>query len=338
METYNLIEKLVSVPAVGGDEERIITVLKEILSPYGEVEVDAVNNVICTFGSGYHILLDAHIDEIGLIVTSIADDGFLKVAACGGVDKRMLLGSEVTVWGKETLCGVISTLPPHLQKASDEKKVTEVSEISVDVGLDKETAEKLIPLGSKITFKRQFTKLLNNQISSNCLDDRAGVASLILALDELKKLPIKVTVLLSTQEELGTRGAKSGPYGRIVDEAIAVDVSFGYTPGCDKEECGEIGKGAMIGISPTLDKNISKELVEAAKESNIQYQLEVMNGRTGTNADVISISENGIKCGLLSIPLKYMHSPVEVVDLSDVESVSNLIVAYAKRKAGAENA
>ena len=338
METYNLVEKLVSVPAVGGDEERIIAVLKEILSPYGEVEVDAVNNVICTFGSGYHILLDAHIDEIGLTVTSIAEDGFLKVAACGGIDKRMLLGSEVTVWGNETLSGVISTLPPHLQKASDEKIVPDVSEISVDVGLDKENAEKLIPLGSKITFKRQFTKLLNNQISSNCLDDRAGVVSLLLALDELKKLPIKVTVLLSTQEELGTRGAKSGPYGRNVDEAIAVDVSFGYTPGCDKEECGKIRKGAMIGISPTLDKNISNELIETATESNIKYQLEVMNGRTGTNADVISISESGIKCGLISIPLKYMHSPVEVVDLSDIESVSNLIVAYVKRKAGAENA
>ena len=338
MKTYDLVEKLVSAPAVGGEEDKIISVLKEMISSYGKVETDAVNNVICTFGNGYHILLDAHIDEIGLIVTSIADGGFLKVAACGGIDKRMLLGSEVTVWGNETLSGVISTLPPHLQKASDEKKVPELSDVSIDVGLDKETAEKLIPLGSKITFKRQFTKLLNNQISSNCLDDRAGVASLILALDELKQLPIKVTVLLSTQEELGTRGAKTGPYGRDVDEAIVVDVSFGYTPGCDKEESGEIGKGAMIGISPTLDKNISNELVQAAKENDIKYQLEVMNGRTGTNADVISISESGIKCGLISIPLKYMHSPVEVVDLSDIESVSNLIVAYAKRKAGAQNA
>lgn len=338
MNTYNLVEKLVSVPAVGGDEEKIITTLEEILAPYGKVETDSVNNVICTFGSGYHILLDAHIDEIGLTVTSVADDGFLKVAACGGIDRRMLLGSEVTVWGNEELSGVISTLPPHLQKASDEKKVPEISEISVDVGLDKETAEKLIPLGSKVTFKRQFTKLLNNQISSNCLDDRAGVASLVLALDELKKLPVKITVLLSTQEELGTRGAKTGPYGRNVDEAIAVDVSFGYTPGCDKEECGEIGKGAMIGISPILDKAISQDLIKSAKENDVKYQLEVMSGRTGTNADVISLSESGIKCGLISIPLKYMHSPVEVIDLSDIKSVSDLIVAYAKRRAGVENA
>ena len=122
MKTFDLIKKLVSVPAVGGEEEKIISMLKDILSPYGKVETDAVNNVICTFGEGYHILLDAHIDEIGLTVTSVSDDGFLKVAACGGVDKRMLLGSEVTVWGNEVLNGIISTLPPHLQKASDEKK------------------------------------------------------------------------------------------------------------------------------------------------------------------------------------------------------------------------
>lgn len=338
MNTCELIKKLVSVPAVGGEEDRIISVLKEILSPYGKVETDAVNNVICTFGSGYHILLDAHIDEIGLTVTSVSNDGFLKVNACGGVDKRMLLGSEVTVWGNEKLSGVISTLPPHLQKSSDKGNVPEISDIAVDIGFDKEKAEKLVPLGSKITFKRHFTPLLNNQISSNCLDDRAGVASLILALDELKKLPIKVTLLLSTQEEIGTVGAKSAPFGREVDEAIAVDVSFGYSPNCSKDECGEIGKGAMIGFSPTLSKKISDELIKTAKENDIPFQHEIMNGRTGTNADVISVSESGIKCGLISIPLKYMHSPVEVVDLSDVESVSRLIVAYAKRKAGAINA
>lgn len=338
METVKLIEKLVSVPCVGGNEEKLAEMLKEILAPYGEVRVDSMNNVLCTFGKGHHILLDAHIDEIGFVVTSITDDGFLKISPCGGVDRRMLLGAEVTVWGNEEIFGVISTLPPHLQKDGDEEKVPEISELSVDIGLSKEKAEKLVPLGSKVTFKRHFTPLMGNQISSNCLDDRAGVASIILALDELKKLPIKVTALLSTQEELGTRGAKIGPYGLNVDEAIAVDVSFGYTPGCEKEHCGEMGKGAMIGFSPTLDKSISNGLVAAAKENGIEYQLEVMSGRTGTNADVITISESGIKCGLLSIPLKYMHTPVEVVDTTDVESVAKLIVAYAKRKAGAENA
>ena len=338
MKTKELLKHLSFSPAVGGNEEALIDDLKKILSHYGDVRVDSMNNVLCSFGEGYHILLDAHIDEIGFIVTEVTEDGFLKISPCGGIDRRMLLGAEVM---GDKVYGIISTLPPHLQKDGEAEKVPEISELSVDIGgitsiLSKEQVDSLV--GERLTFRRQFTQLLGNQISSNCLDDRAGVASIILALEELKKLPIKVTVLFSTQEELGTRGAKIGPYGLDVDEAIAVDVSFGYTPGCSKEECGEVGKGAMIGISPTLDKCISNELIAAAKENAIKYQLEVMSGRTGTNADVISISESGIKCGLISIPLKYMHTPVEVIDTTDVESVTELIVAYAKRKAGADNA
>lgn len=338
MDTKELLKKLTSVASVGGDEEKIITLLTKLLKPYGEVSKDSMNNVYCTFGEGYHILLDAHIDEIGFVVTSISEEGFLKLGACGGIDNRMLLGSEVSVWGKKELRGVISTLPPHLQKGEDEKKVPEIDEISVDIGMSKESAEHIVSLGDRVTFKRHFTELIGNNISANCLDDRAGIASIILSLDELKKLPVKITVLFSTQEEVGTRGAKIGPYGRNVDEAIAVDVSFGYTPNCKKEECGELGKGSMIGFSPILNKENSRKLVSVAENYKIPYQIEVMNGRTGTNADVISISESGIKCSLISIPLKNMHSPVEVIDIKDVENVSSLIVAYIKEKAGAVNA
>lgn len=338
MNTVDLIKDLVAVPAVSGNEENLILYLKKALEPYGEVTVDSMNNVSCTFGEGYHLLLDAHLDEIGLIVTSITDDGFLKVGAVGGIDRRMLLGYEVTVWGKKKLNGIISTLPPHLQGAEDEKKIPEINEISIDLGMNKENAEKLVSLGDKVTFKRQFTQLLNHQISSNCLDDRAGVASILLALDELKKLPLKITVLFSTQEEVGTRGAKIGAFSKAADECIAVDVSFGYSPSCSKEECGMVSEGVMIGYSPTLDKDMFNTLKRLAEGQNIPYQLEIMNGRTGTNADVISACGSGIMCGLLSIPLKYMHSPVEVVDVQDIESVSKLIVAYARKKAGVLNA
>lgn len=338
MKTVDLIKDLVSLPAVSGDENSITNYLKNVLSPYGDVRVDALNNVICTFGEGYHILLDAHIDEIGMVVTSITDDGFLKVGAVGGIDKRMLLGYEVDVWGREKITGVISTLPPHLQSTDDEHKVPDINEISIDIGMSREDSEKIVALGDRVTFKRQFTPLLNNQISSNCLDDRTGVASILLILDELKKLPVKVTVLFSTQEEVGTRGAKTGAFEVNADECIAVDVSFGYSPNCSKEECGIVSDGAMIGYSPTLDRNISNMLKNTAEKNNIPYQCEIMNGRTGTNADVISLTESGIKCALISIPLKYMHSPVEVVDINDVESVSKLIAAYVKEKAGVQGA
>lgn len=338
MNTKELLKKLTAVPCVCGSEEKMISLLTEILIPYGEVSVDSMNNVCCTFGEGYHILLDAHIDEIGLVVTAITDDGFLKVGASGGIDKRMLLGYEVSVWGSRELRGVISTLPPHLQKSSDEKNVPELDEIAIDIGMNKAEAESSVSLGDKVTFKRHFTELLNGNISANCLDDRAGAALIILALDELKKLPVKITAMFSTQEEIGTRGAKIGPYGKDVDEAIAIDVSFGYTPNCNKEECGELEKGPMIGVSPILSKQVTDDLISVCKNENIDYQLEIMSGRTGTNADVISISQSGVRCGLISIPLKNMHSPVEVINVKDIEASLKLITAFAKRKAGIDNA
>ena len=332
MKTIELLKKITSAVGVSGAEGNIVDVLKEILEPYGEVSVDCLNNMFCHIGEeGKHILLDAHLDEIGFIVKAISDDGFIKVANIGGVDRRMLLASEVSVWGDMEYRGVISTLPPHLQKADDERKAPELDEIAIDIGLTKEEAEKGISVGDRVTFRRNFTKLLGNQVSSGVLDDRSGVASIILALDELKKMNANVTVMFSSQEEVGTRGAKIGPYGRAVDEAVVIDVSFGYTPMCKKSECGEIGKGPMIGFSPILSRDMSKNLVKVAEDNSIPYQIEVMGGgHTGTNADVISISECGIKTALISIPEKYMHSPVEIVDIIDVENVSKLIVAYVR--------
>lgn len=333
-----LLKKLTSAVAVSGAEENITELLREMLLPYGEVSVDSMNNVFCTFGEGYHFLLDAHLDEIGLIVTDITDDGFIKVGKCGGIDLRMLPASEVSVWGKREISGVISTKPPHLQTADEEKKAPKLSEIAIDTGYTKEELENLISLGDRITFRRNFTPLLGSFISSSCLDDRSGVAAILMSLDRLKTLPCKVTVMFSSQEEVGTRGAKIGAYLKNIDEAISVDVSFAYTPGCDKADCGEISKGAMIGFSPVLDKTISGKLVQVAEKNNISYQCEIMSGKTGTNADVISITESGIKTALISIPEKYMHQRVEVVDMNDIRSTSDLICAYMTERAGEINA
>lgn len=337
MNTLDLLKKLTSVYAVSGREEQMKNALFELLKDIGEVSADDMGNVYCTFGEGYHFLLDAHIDEIGFIVKAVSDDGFVKVSNVGGVDRRMLLGSEVTVHGKEDLRGVISTLPPHLQK--DDDKAFEIDDISIDIGMSKADAEKIVSLGDRVTFKRNFNRLLGTRISSSVLDDRCGVAAIILALQELKGVDAKITAMFSVQEEVGIRGAKIGPYARNVDEAIAIDVSFAYTPSCKKSECGEIGKGPMIGVSPILDKEMSNKLISVAKNNSIPYQTEVMGGgRTGTDADVISVVESGIKTALISIPEKYMHSPIEVIDIDDVENTARLISAYVKERAGEINA
>lgn len=333
-----LLKILTQIPAVSGSEENIVDLLKTMLSDYGEVSVDAMNNVFCTFGEGYHFLLDAHLDEIGLIVKDITDCGFIKFDSCGGIDARPLSALEVSIWGKERIDGIISTLPPHLQTSDDQNKVSKLSDMAIDTGYSKTKLEELVCRGDRITFNRNFTPLLNGMISASCLDDRAGVASILLALDELKELNCKITVMFSSQEEVGTRGAKAGIYSKNVDEAIVVDVSFALSPGCDKTDCGEILNGPMIGFSPTLNKNMSKQLINAAQKHNIPYQCEIMSGRTGTNADVIAVSECGIKTALISIPEKYMHQRVEVVDTADVENVSKLICAYIKERISDLNA
>ena len=338
MNTTELLKKLTSAVGVSGMENNVSALLADMLKQYGEVTVDDMNNVVCTFGKGKHFLLDAHLDEIGFIVKSITDDGFIKVDKCGGIDERMLLASEVSVWGKKEVRGVISNLPPHLQK-SGEKKPPKIDEIAIDVGMTKAEAEKVISLGDRVTFKRNFNELVGTQVCSNVLDDRSGVASILLAVEKLKNVDAKITVCFSSQEEVGTRGAKTVVYGKDVDEAIVVDVSFGYTPKCKKSDCGEIGKGVMIGVAPILDNTMSNKMQEIAKTKNIPYQIEVMGGgHTGTNADVITINQCGIKTSLLSIPEKYMHSPIEIVDTKDVEATTDLICEYIKESVGDVNA
>ena len=344
METLELLKRLTSAYGVSGSEEGVTAVIKELLEPLGEVNIDHLNNVTCSFGEGYHFMLDAHIDEIGLIVKNITDGGFLKVSNLGGVDRRMLLGYEVdihgTANGKQTdLRGVISTLPPHLQNDGDSKKAPELKDISIDTGFTKAEVERYIQPGDRATFRRNFTTLLGTRLSSSVLDDRCGVAAIILAAYKLKDVNAKITVLCSSQEEVGGRGASIAPYGRDVDEAIAVDVTFADSPLCSHKDLGELGKGAMVGFSPVLDKTMSNKLIEVAKKNNIPYQTEVMGGRsTGTNADEISLVQSGIRTGLLSIPERYMHSPAETIDIKDVEYTAELIAAYVRERAGEINA
>lgn len=332
MDTLKLLKTLTESAALSGCEDDIHSTLSGILEQYGDVRTDSMKNLFCTFGSGKHFLLDAHMDEIGLVVTSVTDEGFLKFASSGGVDRRFLPASEVTVLGKENLRGVICAVPPHLRTDKD-KKVNDISELAADIGYGREDVLKLVSPGDRIIFTHRFDALCGSMITSNCLDDRCGVAAFILTLERLKKLPVKITVMISSQEEVGTRGAKAGAFSVDADEAICVDVSFGYSPQCSKDECGLLSKGPMIGFSPVLDRDISNLLVKCAESNNIEYQKEIMNGRTGTNADVITVSKSGIKCGLISIPLRYMHTPSEVIDIKDVEATADLITAYISERA-----
>ncbi len=287
------------------------------LSVLGEIKGD----------SDYTLLLDAHIDEVGFIVTHISSDGFLTVAKCGGIDLRHLPSKAVTIHGKETITGVFSSIPPHLSKGDELPE--SITDYKIDTGLGA-AAKDIVNVGDFVTYKAFATELTGTAVTGKSFDDRAGVAVLLELARRLsgKQLPITVKFLLSDAEELGLRGAGVAAYDIYPDEAIAIDVSFGNGPDISAFECGKLGDGAMIGISPVLNRSISNKLINIAKCNEIKYQTEVMGGKTSTNADVISITKGGVKTGLVSIPLRNMHTDCEVLDLTDIESVCDILEQY----------
>lgn len=338
MELLEVIRNLCSAPGVSGCEGNAASVAEDYLRAYApDARTDSFHNVIGVVNKPKEgqktILLDAHIDEIGLVVTHIDELGFLKVTGCGGVDRRLILGQSVTIFGKVPIKGIVSTIPPHLSSADDSKKVPEIDAVTIDIGMNKEEAQQVISLGDRALFHSQFSSLMGNRVSSRALDDRAGVAAILRALDLLKgkELPCGLTVLFSSQEETGEKGAEMASYRIAPDIAVAVDVSFAATPDATEHKCGKMGNGVMIGIAPSLTKGISQRFAALAEQEQIPYQLEVMGGNSGTNADVIGVQQGGVQTGLLSIPLKYMHTPVEVVDLNDIESVAQLLACYLEK-------
>ena len=333
MEITEILKRLSDADGVSGDEYAACRVAKELLSQYTDTaEIDNFGCVTAFMGERDSkkptVMLEAHIDEIGFIVSFVDEKGFVKVGSCGGTDRRLYAAQTVTIHGKEKIRGVISTLPPHV--SSDDKKTMKTDEIAIDTGYSKKALLEKISLGDRITINSPFTPLLGTRVSGKAVDDRAGVAAIIYAVSLLKgkALPVNVEILFASQEEVGSRGAKIGAYNSGADYAIATDVSYAYTPDAKKEKCGEMGKGAMIGIAPSLDKKLTKELMKTAEDKKIPYQTEVMGGRTGTDADDISATKGGIKTALLSIPIKYMHTPVETVDTEDIKAVGEIMAEF----------
>ncbi len=333
MDIKQTLRILTEQTGVSGDELNASRAALELLKKYApNAEIDAFGNVTgvicCNKPNAKKLMLDAHIDQIGMIVTYIDDGGFIKVGACGGLDMRTMLAQSVTVHGSEPVQGVVCTLPPHV--SSDHSKVPEIGEISIDVGMSKEQAQRIISLGDRITVNSRFREL-SGLVSAPSIDDRAGVCVILHALELLqqRKLRYDIAVCFSAQEETGERGVKQAAFRLAPDEAIVVDVSFGRTPDSAAHETAEMGSGAMIGASAVLDRGMTDNLQKLAADNKIPYTIEVMPSSTGTNADAISVSRSGVKCCTVSIPIRYMHTPIEAVNIADIEAAARLICEYA---------
>ena len=331
MDIKQLIFDLCSAGGVSGSEEAALAAAEEYLENIAEISTDSNGNLYAVLGdmnADKTILLDAHIDRIGLIVTDINDKGFVKVDKCGGIDPMVL--QDAVLVSEKGYKGTVCCLPPHLTNGSEDK-VTPIGKTWVDFGMPHDSLKEKINLGEKLTFCYEPKMLLGDKMTSPALDNRSGAAALINAAYMLKEreCPYKVVILLSSQEETFGTGAKTGAYKLEADEAICVDVSFANQPDISGRYSSiELKKGAMIGISPTLDKAMTNKLISIAKDKNIPYQLEPLSGSTGTNADHISVSKSGVRTALISVPQRYMHTQAEVVSISDVESVSDLICEY----------
>ena len=336
MELKKLIVDLSSLMSIGGFErferEKLLSLVG---NEFDECYLDNVGNQIfvkkCGKENAPKIMLDAHMDEIGMYVTEILDGGFLRVINIGGIDTHILQASDVIIYGKEErLFGVIASTPPHLA-SGDGKKLPQIDELLIDTCLTKEELESKIRIGTPVGFAPKYTGMLNNKIMGKSFDDKACAASAIYATATTprEELAGDVYVMLSCCEEV-TNMVAPGAYSINPDYAMSIDVNLGRVPGTKKEDTVEIGKGPSITISAVTDRKLTNMLIDAAKDKEIPYQISVSPTNTGTNATSIQLAREGIPTVDVGLPLASMHTYNEIISLDDAKTLCDLASAFIK--------
>lgn len=328
-----LLTKLTDMRGISGYEYRINEKIKELFLPYAdEVKITNLGSVVA-FKKGrtskMKIMLEAHCDEIGLMISKISDDGFLSFVNVGGVDSRILPAAEVTIHGKKDIKGVVGAKPPHILTDNERKNGIKITDMSIDTGLDYQEVTKLISVGDSVSLSQSVGRLKNDNFSAKTLDDRAGVAAIIEVFKRIGQIDADLYALISVQEEVGLRGAKTGAFEINPDVAIAIDVCHAVTFDNSKNAF-EAGEGAVITIGPNIHQRLADKLFEIARKYDIKTKTDVDSGHTGTDAWEIQVTRCGIPTGLISIPLKYMHTSVEAVNLKDLDATVSLLERLLK--------
>jgi putative aminopeptidase FrvX len=333
------LEKFSNACGVTGREEEVSDLLKTTLKPHvDEIKVDKLGNVIGVKKGAKKdapkIMLAAHMDEIGLIIKNINKDGFLQFSKLGGIDDRILIAQRVIVHtekGKRP--GIIGSKPPHIMKEEERKKIIEVDKLFIDVGASsKEDAQKIgLEVGEVISFDTRFARITDDLVAGKAFDDRVGCCMLVEVMKELEETDCTVYAVGTVQEEVGLRGATVSAFHICPDLALAFDVTVaGDIPGVKEIEApSKIKKGPVIGVMDAgliTHPKVLKLLVNASKKAKVDYQLET--GLAGsTDAARIALTREGVPCGVLSIPTRYIHSPSSILSLSDVRKAVKLAVA-----------
>ncbi len=336
MDVKSVLQQLSEASGVAGYEEEVRTrVIEQMSDRVDEVRTDALGNIIglrrgtTAQGRGPSVMLAAHMDEIGLIVTRV-EKGFIRFATVGGFDDRVLLGQEVVVHGRRPLRGIIGSRPPHVLPPDERKKVVAREDLLIDVGLPAEEVEKLVRTGDLITMYRPFVELRNGLVAGKAFDDRACVVAVLACLDALQGMrhAWDVYAVATVQEEVGLKGATTSTFAITPTVGIALDVTFGAQPGVSDAETMEVGKGPAIALGPNIHPAVFERLEETAKEQEIPYQVDPIPAATGTDAWAMQVTRAGVPTGLISIPLRSMHTSVETLSLKDIQRAGRLLAHF----------
>lgn len=327
-----LIKQLSAIHAPTGFEAPVRDALRAAWAGLvDEFQLDGLGSLIgIKRGSGAEprrrIMICAHMDEIGLIVAEVRD-GFIRTASLGGIDYRPLLAQAVIVHGRRDLPGVFGAAPPHMARVR--KKYPDAADLWIDVGLPAADAAELVRVGDPITFDSPPVDLKGDRIAGKSMDNRVSLAALTLCLHELQRRNHlwDVYAVASAQEEIGPYGALTSAYQIQPDIAVAVDTTFGIQPGVGDDEGFALGGGPTIGLGPNFHPRLYQTARDIASANEIKLQTEPLPGNSGTDAWVIQVSRDGVPSLLLSIPIRNMHTPVEVVDVRDVKRTGRLLAA-----------
>jgi putative aminopeptidase FrvX len=339
-KTPRLLDKLLRTPGPSGYEEPAAAAWREAAS-FATLTADGIGSSVARVGEAAPLLaVVGHIDEIGLVVRHIDENGFLWFAPIGGWDPQILVGQRVEVQGLSgPVLGVVGRKPLHLLDAEARKKVVEMRSLHIDIGAaDRAEAEALVRIGDPVVVATEPLALRGGaRLVSRSMDNRLGA---YVALESLRRcqesgsLKGSFAAIAAVQEEIGLFGARTSAFKVQPDLALVVDVTHATdAPGIDEKELGShpLGSGPVIYRGATLSPKVFALLIEVAKEAGIEHTIGATGNSTSTDADGVQFARSGIPTGLVSIPLRYMHSPVEMVDLADVEATVALIVAFAER-------
>jgi endoglucanase len=334
VETISLLKQLTEAVGIAGREAPVRALITQLWQPLvDEIREDKLGSLIAfkrgADTSAPKLMLAAHMDEIGLVVTGI-EEGFIRIARVGGTDRRVLPGLEVTVHGREELPGIVASRPPHVLSEEERKSPVPWDKLFVDVGLPAAQVEALVSVGDFISVRRETVELKNRRVAGKAMDDRAGVAAITLALEHLSYMRHSwdVFAVATAQEETGLKGAITTAYGIAPDLAVALDVTFGKHPGVSEPGVWPLGEGPTIGIGPNFHPRLAARLREVAEAHEIPYKLDPLPGASGTDAWAIQVSREGVPTALIGIPLRYMHQPVEMLAAQDVERAGRLLASF----------